>query len=726
MRMTFLLSELNEAQQKAVRAIEGPSLIIAGAGSGKTRTLTYRIAYLIADKNVPPSAILAVTFTNKAAQEMRERTAHLLARTNVSAPPPLIGTFHSVCVRILRAEMQHLGRDASFTIFDAHDQLSVIKRTLKDLGINPEQFAPRAVQEAISRAKNDARSASDFVAHAGSYFEEVVAQVYAAYEQALRENNALDFDDLLMLTVKLFTENPDVLERYQDRFRYILVDEYQDTNHAQYLLITLLARKHRNLFIIGDDYQSIYGWRQADIRNILEFEKDYPDATVITLEQNYRSTQNILDAAYHVIRHNTNQRHKKLWTEKHGGQKLISYAARDERDEAEFIAREIVTASQSGRPFDDFVILYRTNAQSRIVEEIFLSHDIPYRIVGGIAFYERKEIRDIIAYLRLTHNLTDRIALARCINEPRRGIGPKTIALWHAHALRNATDPITTGVRNDWTDSGIPRSKTDLIHRFSATVASWHESKDALPLAALIRRVYKDSGYEKLLADGSMEGEMRHENVQELLSVAKKYDANKDAGGLARFLEEVALTADTDEIDRSQPSVHLMTLHSAKGLEFPIVFIVGLEEGLIPHSRSMLSETDMEEERRLLYVGITRAREKVYFLFTQQRLLFGSTQVNPPSRFLEDIPDGLMEDAVPRAITMPHKKSHFSDGHAPKKTAAPDHAEHIYSFADGERAIHPDFGEGIVVAQDTETFTIAFKKFGIKKLAKGIAPLKKS
>lgn len=724
--MTFLLSELNEAQQEAVRATEGPSLIIAGAGSGKTRTLTHRIAYLIAEKRVPPSAILAVTFTNKAAQEMRERTAHLLARAHITAPPPLIGTFHSVCVRILRAEIHHIGRDQSFTIFDAHDQLSVIKRTLKDLNINPEQFAPRAVQDAISRAKNDLRTASDFVAHAGSYFEEVVAQVYAAYEQMLRENNALDFDDLLTLTTKLFTEKPDILEKYQDRFRYILVDEYQDTNHAQYLLITLLARKHRNLFIIGDDYQSIYGWRQADIRNILEFEKDYPDATVVTLEQNYRSTQNILDAAYHVIRHNPNQRHKKLWTEKHGGHKLMSYAARDERDEAEFIAREITTsAARDKRPFDDFVILYRTNAQSRVLEEIFLANDIPYRIVGSIAFYERKEIKDIVAYLRLVHNAADRMALVRCINEPRRGIGPKTIALWRAHAQRNAIDLITLGARNDWTDSGIPQSKAALIHQFCAMVAAWQKLKDTASLTALITRVYADSGYKKMLADGSMEGEMRHENVQELLSVAKKYATDGDGTGLARFLEEVALTADTDEIDRSQPSVHLMTLHSAKGLEFPIVFIVGLEEGLIPHSRSMLSEREMEEERRLLYVGITRAREKVYFLFTQQRLLFGSTQINPPSRFLEDIPDDLMESAESHIPVISHRKQSFFNSFTSKEDPA-NSARHPHTFHDGERAVHPDFGEGIVVAQDDTTFTIAFKKFGIKKLAKGIAPLKKT
>ena len=724
--MKNILDALNPQQRDAVMTPEGPILIIAGAGSGKTRTLTHRIAYLISKKRIPSRNILGVTFTNKAAGEMKKRIAHLLGAQSIfSKNMPSIGTFHSICVKILRQDIRSVGYNSSFNIFDGHDQTMLIKKIFKDLALPQQQFSPSALRETISRAKNDLLTPQEFADGASDFYEERAAQIYAQYQKILADNNTLDFDDLILLTIRLFRKYPKILEKYQDLFRYILVDEYQDTNNAQYTLITLLARKHRNLFVIGDDYQSIYAWRNADVRNILHFEKDYPDAKIFTLEQNYRSTQNILDAAYHVIKENSNQRHKKLWTENHGGQKLCLYEARDEEDEAAFVAEKIQQEKRRAQKnYTDFVVLYRTNAQSRMLEEMFLRNTIPYRIVGGMKFYERKEIKDLVAYLRLLNNPTDTLSLERIINEPRRGVGPKTLATWFSYAKQRRMTPLDVG-RTLATDasSPLPASKNTMIAKFCIFLSDMQAYKERVPLTDLIEKVYRDSGYERMLKNGTLEGETRHENVQELLSVAQKYDAEGSLA-LQSFLEEVALHSDTDDIDQKSDAVHLMTLHSAKGLEFPIVFIVGLEEGLIPHSRSIFSQNEMEEERRLLYVGITRAKERVFLLFTQQRLLFGSTQVNAPSRFLENIPKHLVEIKNSTSKTS-HSKHYQNQKLKIQKdaTAATYDKRRTATFSDGDAVRHESFGEGVVIAQDDTLLTVVFKKAGLKKLAKGIAPL---
>ncbi len=725
-----ILHNLNAPQKEAVTALDGPFLILAGAGSGKTKTLTHRIVYLMTVKKVPAQSILAVTFTNKAASEMRDRVVSLLntitsERTSDTSPSPtyysipLIGTFHSVCAKILRAEIHHLGYESTFNIMDAQDQEVLIKKTFKKLDLSTKQFSPRTVRETISHAKNDLIDPRDFSKSIDSYYEERVADVYTLYQSALKESNALDFDDLIRLTILLFEKRPDVLAKYQKQFRYILVDEYQDTNHAQYKLISLLAAVHNNLFVVGDDWQSIYAWRFADISNILNFEKDYTQARTIKLEQNYRSTQVILDAAFSVIEHNTDRTNKKIWTDKTTDEKLISYEARDEMDEATFIADTIIALrAEEKRKFGDFVVLYRTNAQSRQIEEMFLSCDIPYRIVGGIKFYARKEVKDIVAYLRLVDNPHDRISLERAISEPRRSIGTKTLEQWLTEAEEQKKDPLAYGSTLSPEITKLAQKKQTVITNFCKMILLATEKRKDLSLTELISFVYKKSGYESALLKEGTEGEVRHENVQELLSVAKKYDQRENA--LQEFLEEVSLAADTDKIDADADSVHLMTLHSAKGLEFPIVFITGLEEGLLPHSRAMLAPTEMEEERRLMYVGITRAMEKVHLLFTRERLLFGQTQMNAPSRFLDDIPQHLIEKnsaEVERA-----DKQFFSQK---KESMTGESSGNTQRFLDGDKVRHNDFGEGVVVAQDDDVITIVFKQKGLKKLAKSVAPLEK-
>ncbi|MFH0969379.1 MAG: UvrD-helicase domain-containing protein [Patescibacteria group bacterium] len=664
--MTSVSNSLNDKQKEAVAITDGPLLIIAGAGSGKTRTLTHKVAYLIKEKNISPQNILAVTFTNKAAGEMKERIAKLLTTDNEQLTIyelPLVGTFHSICAKILRKEINKLGYERSFNIIDDYDQLSLMKKIFERLSISRDQFNPRAFLEAISKAKDDMITAEKFVLGVGGFFEEVAAKAYFEYQKELKKNNALDFDDLIMLTVKIFQEFPEVLEKYQKKFRYILVDEYQDTNHTQYLLVNLLAKKHRNLCVCGDDWQSIYGWRQADIRNILEFEKDYPEAKVISLEQNYRSTQVILDAAYGVISQNVFRKDKKLWTEKEKGHLITSYEADDETDEAEFVANEIIKELEENRSgsrippkadkqvrdgklkFSDFVVLYRTNAQSRILEEIFLKHSIPYQIVGGIKFYQRKEVKDVISYLRLIQNPNDFIALERIANEPRRGLGEKTLISWNKFSKDNKLDLITSGIKIKDDNSQL-KGKLDAISKFCEFIQRMVEAIDRMSLADFVQKVFSESGYEKYFMDGTMEGEIRWENVRELITVAQKYDKENISTSqkLVSFLEEIALATDADTVKKNKDSVMLMTLHSAKGLEFPVVFIAGLEEGILPHSRSMLSQMEMEEERRLMYVGITRAKEKVYLCFTRQRNIFGTTQVNPPSRFLDEIPPHLVRN----------------------------------------------------------------------------------
>jgi DNA helicase-2/ATP-dependent DNA helicase PcrA len=714
--MNKLLIGLNKSQIKAVKAFEGPYLVSAGAGSGKTTTLTRRIAFLVRERSVSPHNILAVTFTNKAAAEMKVRVLELLDERCAS---PMVGTFHSVCVRILRQDIQHLGYEQNFTILDAHDQLVLIKKITKELELSKQQFAPRALLEGISRAKSNLIPPSRFLQQVGSYYEEQLAKVYEIYQRTLRENHSLDFDDIIRLTNDLFIQKPDVLQKYQQKFQYVLVDEYQDTNHAQYTLIKQLTNKHNNIFVVGDDWQSIYKWRGADVRNILNFEKDFPNATTIKLEQNYRSTQNILDAAYAIIKESVDRSEKQIWTDAGTGKKLTVFEASDEREEAEYIVHTIQDLiKHENKTGKDFVVLYRTNAQSRIIEECFLKNGIGYRIVGGIKFYERKEVKDMMAYLHIVANASNVISLERAISSPRRGIGGKTFAQWIDGARKEGVTPIEFGLSNKLSNTVTAKSKQKIILNFCKFIDSAIIYSQNHTLTELILFLYEKSGYQNSLLDGTTEGEARDENVKELLSVATKYDDIIDA--LPRFIEEVALASDTDKIDQDTDMVHLMTLHSAKGLEFPVVFIVGLEEGLMPHNRAMVDACEMDEERRLAYVGITRAKEQVFLLYTRQRLLFGSLQANMPSRFLDDVPDSLLEkqesDLLPK-----DKMNDLWETKQESVLIKTDNNE----FVDGDKVRHDKFGEGVVVGQDDIIIMVVFKEVGLKKLAKSIAPLKK-
>jgi DNA helicase-2/ATP-dependent DNA helicase PcrA len=739
--MESTILSLNPNQKEAVMATNGPVLIIAGAGSGKTKTLTHRVAYLIREKGIKPQNILAVTFTNKAAGEMKERVKKLLIQEGQQDlsyyQMPTMGTFHNISAKILRKEIEVLGYKKAFNIFDDQDQLALMKKIVKALEINPDQFNPFLFLDQISKAKNQLIDAENFALGQGSYFEEVVSKVYTAYQKELKTNNALDFDDLIMLTVKILKEFPEIKEKYQRLFQYIMVDEYQDTNHAQYVWINLLAEKHRNLCVVGDDWQSIYGWRGANIQNILNFEKDYPEAKVINLDQNYRSTQVILDAAYGVISKNVNRKEKNLWTEKKVGELVVSFEAEDERDEAEFVAREILQAARTGRyRYCDFAVFYRTNAQSRMMEEVFLKRSIPYRIIGGIKFYQRKEVKDVVAYLRLVQNFNDLISLERVINEPRRGVGPKTFGIWADFARGKELNFIDAGIVIP--EEKLPLIKREAIAKFCDFAKRMHEAKDKLPLSDFLQKVVRESGYEKWIMDGTTEGEVRYENVLELVSVAKKFDKEVNGTGLEMFLEEVALVSDTDNIDQAKEAVHLMTLHSAKGLEFPIVFIIGLEEGILPHSRSMLSHSEMEEERRLMYVGITRAKEKIHLIHANQRTIFGSTQLNPPSRFLDDIPIHLMAETQtpeePSVMwTKPKHPTAYNTKHGAgnrkkenneeKNKNTPCPMTQALCLKGGEHVRHPEFGDGLVVGVDGDIATIAFKQKGIRKLSLEFAPL---
>lgn len=739
--MSFWEIGLNPEQRRAVETVDGPVLILAGAGSGKTKTLTHRIAYLLTVRGIPPEALLAVTFTNKAAGEMRERVATLLSQATTEEGkqfrlPPFIGTFHNISARILRTEIEPLGYKRDFNIVDADEQLALVKLAMKELEMDPEQMKPRSLLEAISGAKNRELSPEQFLSSAEGYFEELAGKVYGRYQGKLRQANTLDFDDLILLTVRLFSEFPDVLAQYQKTLRYLMVDEYQDTNPLQYRLVKLLAGKHRNLFVIGDDYQSIYSWRQADIRNILSFEEDYPEAVVITLDQNYRSTQAILDAATAVIKNNVHQRHKELWTEKGTGESVTLYPAENEVDEARFVAEEIKTMAVTQKlPFHSFAVLYRTNAQSRSIEESFLRSELPYRIVGGVKFYQRKEIKDVVGYLRFLINSRDGIALERIINEPKRGIGPVTLKHWQDVTEEVGGDYLRA-IPSIVTAEKIPDRKKKTLDAFGELFLHWRDSLDhemGLTLRVLIDTIIRESGYLESLRDGTAEGETREENVQELLSVAQKYDDVPIREALSRFLEEVALASDTDTIDQAVDAVHLMTVHSAKGLEFPVVFIIGLEEGIFPHSRSALSSAELEEERRLMYVALTRAKEKAYLVHAELRTIFGSTQMNPPSRFLEEIPETLLTrlETVPRADTFLgsiRQKTYASPirrFHVPIKKERAAESAPATDLRPGDMVEHVSFGSGLVLSLDGTLLTIAFKRAGVKKMMLGIAPLKK-
>ncbi|MCK5080810.1 MAG: UvrD-helicase domain-containing protein [Candidatus Moranbacteria bacterium] len=720
-----LLDELNEKQQIAVVQTEGPVLVLAGAGSGKTRALTYRVAYLIQEKGVNPRNILAVTFTNKAAGEMRERIKELLNLPPDTSPysskMPHVGTFHSICVRILRQEIDQIGYNKNFIIYDDRDQLALIKKVMKELDISEEKIKAKAVLGTISKAKSNLINAEEFNANVSSYYEELAGNVYLKYQGRLEEANAVDFDDIIMLMVKIFDQYPKVLDKYQEIFRYIMVDEYQDTNQTQYIFLKNLASKYGNICVVGDDWQSIYGWRQANIRNILEFEKDYSNAKVILLEQNYRSTKNILDAAHCVIEKNVNQKKKKLWTKNEDGELIAVLEVENEKKEANQIVKEIKRAQkEDGETLSDFAILYRTNAQSRALEEAFLKQAIPYKIVGGLKFYQRREVKDILAYLCFLTNPSDEINFERIINQPARGLGKKTVEKLIQCAQDKGVSLLEVVNSGDLVEYKINAGKLKTLNEFGKLIKNIRRDRKKLTVSELINKIYVDSGYRKMLLKEGDEGEVRHENIQELLTVAQKFDGNKE-DDLANFLEEVALVSQTDQDLEEQDSVLLMTLHSAKGLEFNRVFLVGMEEGLFPHSRSIINPSEMEEERRLCYVGITRAKKKAYLFFTNYRNIYGSTQASVKSRFLEEIDQELIE----QEMVQEDLDSGFYEDPTLLEEDPFEPSSGIADLKDGDRVSHPDFGNGMVVSKEGDLVTVAFPKLGLRKLSVKFAPLTK-
>lgn len=620
-----ILKDLNEKQKEAVLATEGPVLILAGAGSGKTKCLTHRIAYLIY-QGAAPESILAVTFTNKASQEMADRVRHLLNHqpSTIGYQLSFIGTFHSFCVKILRENAAKAGYTKTFSIFDDGDSLSLIKEVMSELAVNQKQFPAGMICKVISNLKNELITPEEYsLKTSGEYFATTLHKIYSLYQKKIIESNALDFDDLIMKTVELFRNNQDILESYQNRFRYINVDEYQDTNHAQYILIKLLAEKYRNIAVVGDDAQAIYGFRGADFQNILNFEKDWPEAKVVILDQNYRSTQNILDAAYAVISKNRMQKEKKLWTENANGEQIEIIFAGDEKEEAKLIMEKIKNLFHEGYPPKDLAVLFRTNAQTRILEEALLYNNFPYKIVGGIKFYERKEVKDIIAYLRIIFNSGDMLSLKRIINIPTRGIGKTMLLKYLAKSALNF-------------------SEQEKIFKFEYLLKELREKIEIFPSSEFIKFLIKKINYEGYLKDFSDEAESRWENVKEILSLAKKYDEYKSKEGIEKMLEDISLISDQDEIKDKANVLHLLTIHSAKGLEFPFVFIAGMEDGIFPHSRSLIDPAQLEEERRLCYVALTRAKKKLFLTLASRRLLFGSVQANPPSRFLGELPENIL------------------------------------------------------------------------------------
>lgn len=638
------VSRLNPPQRQAVEATEGPLLIMAGAGSGKTRVLTHRIAWLIANRKAPPWAILAITFTNKAAREMQERVSKLVGPEGRDI---WVSTFHSMCVRILRKDIERIGFTSNFSILDSTDQLSVIRNCMKDLNMDTKKFEPKAVQAAISASKNELITPAQYEQKVGDYFEGLIAKVYALYQKKLRFNNSLDFDDLIMKTIQLFDEVPEVLDFYQKKFKYIHVDEYQDTNRAQYMLCKMLAEGHHRICVVGDSDQSIYRWRGADITNILNFEQDYPEAKTILLEQNYRSTSNILNAANGVIALNTGRKPKKLWTDSEEGQKIKVYRADSEHDEGYFVTGEISKSVKKGQAYQNHAILYRTNAQSRVIEEILIKSDIPYQIVGGIKFYDRKEIKDILGYLRLLSNPDDDISLTRIINVPKRGLGDTTVGKLAAAAGERGISIFRLLQTVD--DLGFAGRTRNTLVEFYDMIEALHRMVEFLSVTELTEKILELSQYRlELQNENTLESRSRLENIDEFLSVTMEFEKNNEDKSLVSFLTDLALIADIDSVnddeeDRSD-AVVLMTMHSAKGLEFPTVFIVGMEEGVFPHSRAFQDNDELEEERRLAYVGITRAEKQLFLSCARVRTLFGRTNANPPSRFLEEIPEELKED----------------------------------------------------------------------------------
>ncbi|MCY0870317.1 MAG: DNA helicase PcrA [Firmicutes bacterium] len=722
-----LLAGLNPQQQDAVRTTSGPVLVIAGAGSGKTTVLTRRIAWLLAHDGVLPHSVLAITFTNKAAKEMRERVSRLVGAV---AYEMWVATFHAACVRILRKEIGVLGYASSFTILDAIDQLSVVRRVCEELNIDTKRYDARGLHAAISNYKNAFIGASEARAQARSPFEQRAADVYERYDERLRAQNALDFDDLIAKTVELLQSWPDVLTFYQRKFQYILVDEYQDTNRAQYLLVRLLALRTRNLCVVGDSDQSIYRWRGADIANILSFEKDYPDAKTIRLEQNYRSTDRILRAANAVIENNLQRPQKTLWTAKVGGDPVHIIRAGDEQDEGRQVVAQIARLRKDGTQYADMAVLYRTNAQSRAIEEAFMSVGVPYRVFGGIRFYERKEIKDVLAWLRLVANADDDTAFLRVVNVPRRGVGEGTLGRLQEQALAMRCSlfaaleaPELLGIAPRFVDALLEFAS--LIRRFAAQAAY-------LDLTELVTQVLEQSGYRAMLAaERTIEAQARLENVEELLTVTREFDAREDGGGLEAFLAEVALVSDAEQAGGNAgdggDAVSLMTLHSAKGLEFPVVFLVGMEEGVFPHSRSLQEPEEMEEERRLCYVGITRAKDQLYVSHARMRTLYGQSRTNPPSRFLAELPADVVEDVAP-AVPVAKRMAPAVAGRL--QVPASFGANPSVSWVAGDRAHHRKWGAGVVVdtrgaGEDMEVVIRFGPPVGERTLMVRFAPIEK-
>ena len=730
-----LLSKLNKQQREAAMYTERPLLILAGAGSGKTSTMTHRIAYMIEELHINPYQILAVTFTNKAAGEMRDRVEALVGEgLNM-----WILTFHSACLRILRKHAEVLGYGTDFAVYDPTDQKTVVKNIIKELGLDTKKFKPAYFLGAISKCKEQKISPAEYQLENGDdYKEKCIYEVYFRYEKTLKKNNAMDFDDLLLNAVRLFEKDEAVLLEYQNRFRYIMVDEYQDTNMLQYQFVKMLAEAHDNICVVGDDDQCIYQWRGADIRNILEFEKDFKNAKVIKLEQNYRSTSNILDAAHSVIAHNRGRKPKKLWTEHEAGNKITYFRAENERDEAYFVAAEINRIKTIDRKYSDFAILYRTNAQSRTFEEALSNRGIPYRVLGGLRYYDRKEIKDMLCYMRLVQNHADDLALTRIINEPKRGIGGKTLEKLTALASVRQESLFETLLDEEVVSSFSAKASAN-IEKLAELIAMLSIEQSNMRISDLYDELLVKTGYLKDLEEqNTLEAESRIENLMEFKSVIYDYEKNDPNITLPEFMERIALLAEVDNHDADENAVVLMTMHSAKGLEFPFVFLPGLEDGLFPGWRAFDREDGLEEERRLCYVGITRAKERLWLTSAEMRTMYGKTDYTRESQFLREMDKKLLEgDAVFEKKRKDPAEGAFSDGISREKPFQPfDQLKYARqqtkrkvealsgSFLPGDRVSHPKFGEGTVQAADARTVTVAFAD-GTKKLAIGFAPIKK-
>lgn len=756
--MNPLIIGMNDKQAEAVQTTDGPLLIMAGAGSGKTRVLTHRIAYLIDEKYVNPWNILAITFTNKAAREMRERAIAL----NPATQDTLIATFHSMCVRILRREADYIGYNRNFTIVDPGEQRTLMKRIIKQLNLDTKKWNERSILGTISNAKNDLLDEIAYEKQAGDMYTQVIAKCYKAYQEELRRSEAMDFDDLIMMTLRLFDQNKDVLAYYQQRYQYIHVDEYQDTNHAQYQLVKLLASRFKNICVVGDADQSIYGWRGADMQNILDFEKDYPQAKVVFLEENYRSTKKILQAANNVINHNKNRRPKKLWTQNDEGEQIVYHRANNEQEEAVFVASTIDNiVREQGKNFKDFAVLYRTNAQSRTIEEALLKSNIPYTMVGGTKFYSRKEIRDVIAYLNILANTSDNISFERIVNEPKRGVGPGTLEKIRSFAYEQNMSLLDAS--SNVMMSPLKGKAAQAVWDLANLILTLRSKLDSLTVTEITENLLDKTGYlEALQVQNTLESQARIENIEEFLSVTKNFDDNPEItvegetglDRLSRFLNDLALIADTDDSATETAEVTLMTLHAAKGLEFPVVFLIGMEEGVFPLSRAIEDADELEEERRLAYVGITRAEQILFLTNANTRTLFGKTSYNRPTRFIREIDDELIQHQglarpVNSSFGVKYSKeqpTQFGQGmslqqalQARKSNSQPQvtaqlqalnaNNSHETSWEIGDVATHKKWGDGTVLevsgSGKTQELKINFPGIGLKKLLASVAPISK-